>query len=281
MKTTSPKPLLLQAHHITDLYCWIDTLVPASAPAPTGRPLSLTDSEVITILVWNALVLRQKTLKDLHRFATLYHANDFRMPKYSCFVERCHAALPKAQDFLMLLLETEAPVRIMDSTMLPVCKLARADDHKVAKKLARFGKNWQGWHYGLKLHASIDLEGKLAGLALTGANIYDAQAMPMILNKHCKLAVGDTLYGAKVMGKKIRKAYGTVIIAPAFPKQNKKIAAGWEFKLLDLRSKIESVFDYLKEHMHLVSSFPRSIEGYVLHYVRVLLGYQVMALLSR
>ena len=105
--------------------------------------------------------------------------------------------------------------------------------------------------------------------------------MLAILNEHCQIAVGDTLYGARVMGKKVRHAYGTIIIAPPFPKQNKKIATKWQIDLLNARSKIECVFDYLKEHLHLVSSFPRSVAGYLLHYTRILLGYQCMALLSR
>jgi len=50
----------------------------------------------------------------------------------------------------------------------------------------------------------------------------------------------------------------------------------WQHKLLTFRSKIESVFDYLKEHLHLVSSFPRSVMGYLLHYVRILLAYLIM-----
>lgn len=173
---------------------------------------------------------------------------------------------------------TTEPIRIMDSTMIPVCRSHRADDHKVAKNIAQFGKNWQGWHYGFKLHVSISLEGMLCGLALTPANVYDAQVMVKILNRHCDIAVGDTLYGAKVMGKIIHERYGTVIIAPPWPTQKRKLAMPWQIDLLHQRSKIESVFDYLKEHLHLVSSFPRSVAGYVLHYVRILLSYQIMAL---
>lgn len=278
--TPQSQPPLLRPHHIVDLYCWIDDLVP-KVPLRTGRPTLLSDAEVLTLLVWNALILRQKTLKDLHRFASLYHGRDFCMPAYSTFVAHCHRTLPAALTLLKQLLADTAPVRIMDATMLPVCRLARADHHKVAKNLAQFGKNWQGWHYGFKLHASVDLEGKLAGIGLTPANVHDAQMEHLLLNKHCRVAVGDTLYGARVMRERMWRRYGTIIIAPLHPKQKKKIAALWQIKLLDHRSKIESVFDYLKEHLHLVSSFPRSISGYLVHYVRILLGYQIMLLVSR
>ena len=81
------------------------------------------------------------------------------------------------------------------------------------------------------------------------------------------------------MGGIIKKRYGTVIIAPPWPSQKKKIATPWQIDLLNQRAKIETVFDYLKEHLHLVTSFPRSVAGYLVHYVRVLLSYQIVALL--
>ena len=128
---------------------------------------------------------------------------------------------------------------------------------------------------------SVSLGGRLCGLALTGANVYDAQMEHLLLNKHTRVAVGDTLYGASVMRMRMWKRYGTIIIAPPHPKQRKKIAALWQIDLLNQRSKIESVFDYLKEHLHLVSSFPRSMNGYLVHYVRVLLSYQISVLSKR
>jgi hypothetical protein len=272
--------LFLQPHHIVDLYCWVEERLPHSVYR-TGRPPLITEPETITILIWNTVVLRQKTLRDIHTMMRTYHGNDFHLPKYSAFVRHCHEALPHMTLLLRELLCAEERIRIMDSTMVPVCKNHRADDHKVAKNVAAFGKNWQGWHFGFKLHASIALDGPLCGLALTSANIYDAQVMVKILNRHCDIAVGDTLYGAKVMGKVVRDRYGTVVIAPPWPSQKTKLATPWQIDLLHQRSKIESVFDYLKEHLHLVSSFPRSVAGYVLHYVRILLSYQIMALVRR
>lgn len=269
--------LFLSSHHIVDLYCWVDQRIQRT-PYHTGRPALLSEAEVVTILIWNTVVLKQKTLRDIHTMMSTYHGSDFHLPKYSAFVHHCHRALPTMYALLESLLSSTESIRILDATMLPVSKPHRADSHKVAKDIAALGKNWQGWHYGFKLHVSIALDGRLCSLLLTGANVYDAQALPKLLNHHCRLAVGDTLYGAKVMGKIIKEKYGTVIIAPPWPTQKQKVATPWQIDLLNRRSKIESVFDYLKEHLHLVSSFPRSVTGYVLHYVRILLGYQIMAL---
>ena len=72
--------------------------------------------------------------------------------------------------------------------------------------------------------------------------------------------------------------FGTFILAPPHPKQKKKLISQWQHLLLKARPKIETMFDYLKEHLYLVSSFPRSIMGYLFHYLRVLLAYQMKGL---
>lgn len=269
--------LFLRSHNIVDLYCWVDTQL--STEPSQGRPRLMSDSEMVTVLLWCTVTLKQKTLRDCYDTLCLYHESDFKhISSYQTFVRRSHHVLPQMLYLLEQLLYDTESVRLMDATMLPVCKNHRADTYKVAKNMTAWGKNWQGWHYGFKLHASTSLDGRLCGLCLTGANVYDAQAMVKILNGHCDLAVGDTLYGAKVMGKIIRDRYDTTIIAPPWPSQKKKIATPFQIQLLSQRAKIECVFDYLKEHLHLVSSFPRSAAGYVLHYVRILLSYQIMAL---
>lgn len=272
--------LSLHPQHIADLFVGIDDLLPKQLPAAKGgRPAVLTNSELVTLLVWNALVLHQKTIKDLHTFTSFYLRSEFpKIPQYEGFLAHCHRVTPLMFSLLQYLLCDDAPIKLMDSTMLPVCKLKRAQKHRVAAGIAAFGKNHQGWHFGFKLHASITSDGQLCGIALTPANMHDAQVMPKILNNRTKIAVGDSTYGAKVMGRIMWERYGTIIIAPPHYKQKKKLMTDWQHLLLSQRSKIEAVFDVLKEHLHLVSSFPRSPFGYLVHYIRILLGYQIMAL---
>jgi Transposase DDE domain len=180
---------------------------------------------------------------------------------------------------LQSLLATEAPLRFADSTMLPVCKPIRADRHKVARGIAQFGKNWQGWHYGFKLHAAIDHKNRLAAIVFTPASEHDNQHMERLVNSQTRVLVGDSHYGGSVMRRRLWKRYKTVVIAPPHHTQKKTIAANWQMLLLHMRPKIEATFGKLKEQRYLVTSFPCSIQGYFTHYVRVLLGYQ-MSLVS-
>jgi len=267
--------LYLQKHHITDLYVMVDDLL--LKDKSFGRPTILSNSELITILLWNVLSMKQKTLKDIHKWIGMYHQEEFpKLPKYSAFIDHCHRIIPQLIFLLEVFLAKQEPLRFMDSTMLEVCKLIRANSHKVAKNIAKFGKNHQGWHYGFKLHASVSKDGRLCGLAFTPADIHDAQKIPSLVNGYTKIAVGDGGYTARVMREYIFETYGTLIVSPPHPKQDKKLLNWWQDMLLKMRPKIESVFDYLKQHLHLVTSFPRSVKGYLFHYLRILLGYQLI-----
>lgn len=264
---------------ITSLYVWIDDMLPKRlGKKSVGRPRSLCDAEVVAIFVWNILFLKHKTWKDLHRFLGLYHRSDFPdLPKYNAFLMLCHEAVHSCLHLLQQLLVSDAPLKFMDGTMLPVYKHKRADDHRVAQGIANFGKNWQGWHYGFKLHASITEDGVLCAIVFTQASVHEKHQVEKLLGRSTEIAVGDSSYGGQDLRLKIWKKYGTYILAPAFHGQ-KKLMTIWQKSFLSQRSVIESVFDYLKEHLHLVSSFPRSIYGYLAHYAMVLLGYQVLKL---
>jgi len=109
--------------------------------------------------------------------------------------------------------------------MLEVCKLVRAESHKVAKNIAKFGKNHQGWHYGFKLHATINfnLIEQLCSLVFTSADQHDAQQLPKLLkNNKTKIVVGDTSYTAQVIRQHIWQTFGTLVLSPPYYEQNKK-----------------------------------------------------------
>lgn len=269
----------LQKDDITNIYCCIDEMLPKKDAPRGGRPQTLTSAELLTILVWVGMTEKHQTLRAIYAHLNMHYRGYFRfVPSYPAFVDSVHRATPDMVALLEQVLDSGQPFRFVDSTMLEVCKSIRADSHRVARSIAAWGKNWQGWHYGFKLHASVSLAGALSQLTITPANNHDAQAMPKILNRHCRVAVGDTLYGARVMGERIWRDYGTIVIAPVHPSQKRKLSTKGHLRLLAMRPKIETVFDYLKQHMHLVSSFPRSVVGYFVHYLRTLISYQFLRL---
>lgn len=192
-------------------------------------------------------------------------------------MKHCHRAIPALNAVLGVLLAKEARLRFLDSTMLEVCKLVRRKFHRVARGYARTGHNWQGEHYGFKLHAAVDNNGRLCSYVFSNALVHDSRAKPHLVDQHTDVAVGDTGYRS-ALHRNIHRLYGTIFIVPPHYKQKKQVMAEWQRRLLKRRPKIETVFDYLKQHLHLQSSFPRSMQGYALHYLRILLGYQLLVL---
>lgn len=80
---------LTSIEDITDLYVLVDDHLPKKS-VKIGRPSALSDSEMITLLVWCTLVIKSKTIKDIYEFIKLYHAHDFpALPDYSSFVRHC------------------------------------------------------------------------------------------------------------------------------------------------------------------------------------------------
>jgi len=156
---------------ITALYTIIDDSIKeinTGQYTKVGRPPLLSDSEVITILIYSTLILRQKNLKDILKFMKLYHKQDFQLPKYTAFVNHLHRITP-LMGMIMSMTFSHSSINFTDSTMLEVCKLKRVDSHKVAKNIAKFGKNHQGWHYGFKLHSAIDSDGFLSSICFSPA----------------------------------------------------------------------------------------------------------------
>lgn len=268
---------LLRAHHITKLVTVVDAFLPRAGVSPHGgRPVTLHTNEVIALLICSSLVAPQRTLTGIYVWAQTFYYRKFHLPGYSSWMRKCHQALPGMLTILNQLLVKDAPLRFMDSTMLPVCRLVRADRHKVARGIAGFGKNHQGWWYGFKLHAACNLKGQLAAIYFTPANENDGQQIPHLVTDATVVAVGDGGYTASVMRRKMWREHHAYIVSPPHPTQRKKIIAKWQLLMLRARQKIECTFDYLKEHLLLVTSFPRSVNGYAVHYIRVLLSYQMM-----
>jgi hypothetical protein len=269
---------VLRSHHILPLYVWVDDAVASLAQTEKkiGRPSVLRDSEVVTILIFNLMVCQQQTLRQVYDWVGQYHSQDFPdLPNYQNFVKHCHRCIPLLNRLLSNLLMCEAELRFMDSTMLEVCRLVRRKYHRVARGYAHTGHNWQGEHYGFKLHASVDNEGRLCAYVFSDALAHDSRAIPYLVNKYTKVAVGDSGYRS-ALHKKLNHLWGVIFVVPPHYKQQKQMMTKSQWKLLKRRPKIETVFDYLKEHLHLQTSFPRSMQGYALHYLRILLGYQLL-----
>jgi hypothetical protein len=156
-------------------------------------------------------------------------------------------------------------VKYTDATDLPVCLVKNATRHKTMRGLATWGKTGKGWFYGLKLHLTCDSEGRILSFSFTPGNTND-RAQFMVLNKALSgIFVADAGYLSEKLAREFYQEHIRILFTK--PRANmKKMATDAENALYDSRAFIESIFRNLKLFDGLVSSLPRSVDGYFAHY---------------
>ena len=107
-----------------------------------------------------------------------HHTADFPgLGSYSKFVEATNRYATELRGLLAFLLAQNRharqpyPLVFQDSTALPVCKVARASQHRTFRAWERKSKTGSGWWYGFKLHIQCDEEGRLCAVDLTTAAV--------------------------------------------------------------------------------------------------------------
>ena len=141
---------VLRKHHLIPLFVMVDDYLPETVKPKGGRPSTLSDTEVVTILAFNLLTTQQQHLRQVYDWVSQYHSSDFpKLPTYQNFVKHCHRLIPTLAELLNSLLASETELRFMDSTMLEVCRLVRMRFHKTARGYTKKGYNHQGEHYVL------------------------------------------------------------------------------------------------------------------------------------
>lgn len=246
---------------------------------PGGRPSILEDAEIVTMILYCVGIAGTKTMKAIYNFVNNSHQREFPdIPTYEGFVGHLHRVLPGLVWVLGRVMEptdrrlmTEK-IRLLDATETPVCKNIRANAHKVAQGMAAWGKNSQGYFFGFNLHLAVNATGQLRAAIVTPGNVKDITQAERLLQGFQGLGIADGGY----LGQKLwqRLWQRGIWLLTGVRKNMRKLMARWQYELFKIRQRVEGTIDYLKEHLNLVTSFPRSPRGYLLHYIMVLLTYQ-------
>ena len=151
---------------------------------PAGRKPSLSESEVLTILVLYHLS-GFKCFQYYYERLVLAELRSYfpRAVSYTHFLELSRQALLHA--FLLAHYRAGLSERTghyyIDSKKLPVCDNRRIHSHKVFDQVATRGRGSTGWFFGLKLHLVTNQHAELVGLLLTPANVADNN--PRVLSR--------------------------------------------------------------------------------------------------
>jgi len=159
-----------------------------------------------------------------------------------------------------------------DSTDIPVCLNKNASRHQTMSGLANWGHSGKGMFYGLKLHLTSDLERRILSVSFASGNISD-KAMFLKLNKDLNgIFVADAGYISEKLEQEFFQENKRILFSK--PRKNmKKVITFFQKKIYDTRMIIEINFRNLKMLYNLISSFPRSIDGYLTNYIHSILAY--------
>jgi len=166
-------------------------------------------------------------------------------------------------------------VKHIDSTDIPVCLFKNAHNHKTMKGLAQFGRSSKGTFYGLKLHLITDLKRRILRVKFTAGNVDDREMVIPLSKDLIGIFMADAGYISQKLAKEFHQEHKRVLLAK--PRANmKKLMTEFEGWLYSTRMLIELNFRNLKMFYGLVTSLPRSVDGYLANYIYSLLAYQII-----
>ena len=234
-----------------------------------GRKLALPIIKTISLAVF----------KQFNGIPTKKSIFNIFLPKcsYKTLVVNMNKCAKQALLILTMLMKVNNQnshiVKHTDSTELPVCLNKNATRHKTMKHFSKWGKNGKGWFFGLKMHITTDLERKLLAVKFTPGNASDSKVF-MELNKDISgIFVADGAYISEELAREIHRLGKGFLFAK--PRKNmKKMMTDFQFHLYNTRMQIEINFRNLKAFYGLITSLPKSINGYFANYIYSLLAYQ-------
>ncbi len=241
-----------------------------------GRPRSLNDSEVMTILI----AFHQsgfRTFKHFYeKYVCVYWCAEFpNLVSYSRFVQLKKEVLQLSLIFLDVHKGECSGTSFVDSTRLRVCDNKRISAHRVFAEYAGRSKTSMGWFYGFKLHLIINEKGELLGIQLTPGNTDDRKPLPdLVVGLHGSL-YGDKGYISKDMRQTLREQGINLIYKVRKNMKPEPLSASDE-ALLRKRVIIESVIKELKTQTQLEHSRHRSFVNFQVNVVSALIAYQLL-----
>ncbi len=163
-------------------------------------------------------------------------------------------------------------IKHTDSTDVPVCLNKNAKHHRTMKILSSWGHSGKGFYYGLKMSLTTDLKRNLLVVSFGTGNGDDRKTFKKINREMTGIFVADAGYVSKDLEKEFYIEHKRILFAK--PKVNmKRMTTAFQNALYETRMLIELNFRNLKMFHELVTSLPKSIDGYLGNYVYSLLAY--------
>lgn len=236
----------------------------------TGRPQKITQRDALTLSLYqhqSTRLTKKSVYKDFENVLSC---------SYKTLVVSMNKAGIASLKLLFVIMRLGKKyahlIKYTDSTDIPVCLKKNADSHKTMQGFAGFGRSSKGWFYGLKMTMTRDEEGRLLAVRFTAPGKNDRDIFRTINRDIYGIIVADAGYVSKQLEQDMYvEGKRWILIKPY--KTMKKLMTKWQEELYKGRFSIEFDFRNLKLFHGLVTSLPRSVEGYLANYLHALLSY--------
>lgn len=244
--------------------------VPGQEAAQTGRPMKITKIDALTFALYHHTSTRATKKSVYDDFKSILHCS------YKTFVVSINRVAQLAVDLLFKLMRLHKQhahlVKYTDATDIPVCLKKNADAHQTMRNLAAIGRSTKGWFYGLKLTMTRDHDGRLLALKFTTPGMNDRDIFRAINADIDGIIVADAGYVSKQLEQDMHKEHKRWLLIRPY-KTMKRLMTFWQEQLYRGRFQIEFDFRNLKLFHGLISSLPRSVNGYLANYLHALLSF--------
>jgi hypothetical protein len=257
-------------HIVTQLLSFFK-LADQETPA-IGRPKKITNTDALTFALYQHASTRS-TKKSVYE-----DFKDHLRCSYKTFVVSVNRVAPLTLRILLLLMRlnqhTAHPVKYTDATDIPVCLKKNGDSHKTMASLAGLGRSAKGWFYGIKMTLTRDHDGRMLSILFTKPGMNDRDIFRAINRDIYGIIVADAGYVSKQLEQDMYLEHKRWVLIRPY-KSMKKLMTKWQEQLYKGRFKIEFDFRDLKLFHGLVTSLPRSVNGYLANYLHALLSFVV------
>lgn len=234
----------------------------------TGRKLAMAPEETIALSIFKQTqgIETKKSVWEIFNLKCSYKTLVVNMNRLALYALLILNAILKWNQ------KHAHPVKHADSTDIPVCLAKNGKHHKTMKDSASWSHGPKGWYYGLKMSITADLKRNLLAVKFSSGNSSDRQTFKKMNKDLMGIFVADAGYISKDLEKEFYIENKRILFTKLRANM-KRLATEFQTRLYDTRMQIELNFRNLKMFYNLVTSLPRSIDGYLANYAYSLLGH--------
>lgn len=255
-------------HLVTQIVC--QKKLGSTIPTPKGRPRKISEIRAITLALYRHASTRGTKVSVYRDFKEQLRCS------YKTFVVAVNASILLALTILFRIMRMNRKhqhlVKYTDATDIPVCLKKNGDRHRTMAGFSGLGHSTKGWFFGLKMTMTRDADGRLLALRFDPPTANDRDIFRKVNRDIDGIIIADAGYVSKKLERDMYKeGKRWVLIRPY--KTMKKLMTDWQEELYKGRFSIEFDFRSLKLFYGLVTSMPRSVNGYLANYIHALLSF--------